>query len=84
MPESSTIDMGGMFAILKVRENLTSYEDPGWYENPPGTLASVATDEELQRDLGINPGDASRNPDRTQNTRNVDLNSKHVAQDHSG
>ena len=34
------IDMGGMFTIFKVRENLTSYDDPGWYENPPGTLAS--------------------------------------------
>jgi hypothetical protein len=48
-----------MFTILKVRENLTSYEDPGWYENPPGTLASVATDDELRRDLGFNPGDGS-------------------------
>ncbi len=28
------IDMGGMFTILKVRENLTSYEDPGWYQAP--------------------------------------------------
>jgi len=53
------IDMGGMFTILKVRENLTSYENAGWYENPPGTLASVATDDELRRDLGCNPGDGS-------------------------
>ncbi|MBV8967520.1 MAG: hypothetical protein JO331_00455 [Verrucomicrobia bacterium] len=30
------IDMGGMFTILEVRENLMSYDDPGWYENPPG------------------------------------------------
>jgi manganese oxidase len=45
------IDMGGMFTILKVRENLTSYDDPGWYENPPGTLATLATNEELQRDI---------------------------------
>ncbi len=27
----STIEMGGMFTILKVRDELTSYEDPGWY-----------------------------------------------------
>jgi manganese oxidase len=47
------IDMGGMFTILKVRENLTSYDDPGWYENPPGTLASLASNEEMQRDLGF-------------------------------
>jgi FtsP/CotA-like multicopper oxidase with cupredoxin domain len=46
------IDMGGMFTILKVRDNLTTYDDPGWYENPPGTLASLATQEEMQRDLG--------------------------------
>jgi FtsP/CotA-like multicopper oxidase with cupredoxin domain len=46
------IDMGGMFTILKVRDNLTTYDDPGWYENPPGTLASLASREELQHDLG--------------------------------
>jgi hypothetical protein len=40
---------------VKVRENLTSYEDPGWYENPPGTLASLASNDELQRDLGKIP-----------------------------
>jgi manganese oxidase len=49
------IDMGGMFTIVKVRENLTSYDDPGWYENPPGTLASLASNDELQRDLGQIP-----------------------------
>jgi len=49
------IDMGGMFTIVKVRENLTSYDDPGWYENPPGTLASLASNEELRRDLGEVP-----------------------------
>ena len=46
------IDMGGMFTILKVRDNLTTYDDPGWYENPPGTLASLANNDELRRDLG--------------------------------
>jgi len=49
------IDMGGMFTIVKVRENLTSYDDPGWYETPPGTLASLASNDELQRDLGQIP-----------------------------
>jgi len=49
------IDMGGLFTIVKVRENLTSYDDPGWYENPPGTLATLASNEELQRDLGQIP-----------------------------
>jgi hypothetical protein len=44
--------MGGMFTIVKVRENLTSYDDPGRYENPRGTVASLASDDDLQRDLG--------------------------------
>jgi FtsP/CotA-like multicopper oxidase with cupredoxin domain len=33
------IDMGGMFTVLKVRDDLASFEDPGWYKHPPGTLA---------------------------------------------
>lgn len=45
-----TIDMGGMLAVFKVRENMTSYADPGWYEAPPGTVAQLATQQELQRD----------------------------------
>jgi hypothetical protein len=42
-----------MFTILKVREGLTSYDDPGWYQHPPGTVARVATADELRRD-GVN------------------------------
>ena len=50
------IDMGGMFTNLKVREHLEAYDkDPGWYENPPGTLASLASNDELVRDLGQIP-----------------------------
>jgi manganese oxidase len=45
------ITMGGMFTILKVREQLASYDvDPGHYVPPPGTLATNATAEELARD----------------------------------
>jgi len=33
------VGMGGMFTILKVRDNITTYEDPAWYKNPPGTVA---------------------------------------------
>jgi len=55
------ITMGGMFTILKVREQLSSYdEDPGWYQTPPGTLASLATDDAL-RAAGI-AGDGSGAP----------------------
>ncbi len=41
------IEMGGMFTILKVREGITNYDDPGWYQNPPGTVASPVGNTEL-------------------------------------
>lgn len=45
------VGMGGMFTILKVREGLTDRDaDPGWYENPEGTVATKARPEDLQRD----------------------------------
>jgi hypothetical protein len=31
--------MGGMFTVVKIREGITSYEDPGWYDHPAGTVA---------------------------------------------
>jgi FtsP/CotA-like multicopper oxidase with cupredoxin domain len=36
-----TIEMGGMFTVMKVRENLAAndYSDPGPYKNPEGTVA---------------------------------------------
>ena len=40
------VGMGGMFTVVKVRAGLKSYADPGWYKNPPGTVAKkVALDE---------------------------------------
>ena len=45
-----TIDMGGMFTILKVRDPLTAASAAGWYDHPPGTVASEATADELARD----------------------------------
>jgi FtsP/CotA-like multicopper oxidase with cupredoxin domain len=44
------IDMSGLLTVLKVREGITSYEDPGWYQNPPGTVATIAVAEDLRRD----------------------------------
>jgi len=46
------ITMGGMFTILKVRETISDEAlrdntDPGWYINPPGTQATLASAEEL-------------------------------------
>jgi FtsP/CotA-like multicopper oxidase with cupredoxin domain len=43
------ITMGGMFTVLKVRNGISSYADPGWYENPPGTLAAPASGDDLAR-----------------------------------
>lgn len=44
------ITMGGMFTVLKVRERLEGYGDPGWYDNPVETLARAAVPDELLRD----------------------------------
>ena len=64
------IDMGGLFTIVKVRENLTSYDDSGWYENPPGTLARLASNDELQRDLGLVP--SSEKSEKPMDNMNMD------------
>jgi len=45
-----TIDMGGMFTILKVRKQLSGDMDPGWYDHPAGTIAGEASIDELARD----------------------------------
>jgi FtsP/CotA-like multicopper oxidase with cupredoxin domain len=55
------ITMGGMFTILKVRENLANYDDPGWYKNPPGTEASLASPELLKQNQ-VAPDAAPRPP----------------------
>jgi hypothetical protein len=53
-PFGDYISMGGLFTVVKVRDQLKSYdEDPGWYQHPPGTVALKASDAELARD-GIN------------------------------
>jgi manganese oxidase len=56
------ITMGGLFTILKVREGITSYEDPGWYQHPPGTVASLASADELRRDGIESPARAVPTP----------------------
>jgi FtsP/CotA-like multicopper oxidase with cupredoxin domain len=53
------IDMGGMFTVLKVRQGLTTYDDPGWYVHPPGTVAAAASAEDLRRDGIVLPTPAS-------------------------
>ncbi|MCA8965216.1 MAG: copper oxidase [Planctomycetes bacterium] len=49
------ITMGGMFTVLKVRDGIDGYADPGWYKPPQGTLADVASAEDLQAD-GVDVG----------------------------
>lgn len=49
------ITMGGMFTVLKVRDKigddaLTRSKDPGCYDNPPGTFAMPASDQDVRRD----------------------------------
>ena len=45
------ISMGGMMTVMKVRDNLRTYdEDPGWYQHLEGTVAMKASDAELARD----------------------------------
>ena len=44
------IEMGGMFTIVKVRDQIIEGEDPGWYDHPEGTVARPAQPEELRRD----------------------------------
>ena len=39
------------YRVLKVREKLAKENaDPGWYQNPPGTVADKARPDELARD----------------------------------
>lgn len=46
-----TITMGGMFTLVKVRNQVDDYQaDPGWYEAPAGTQAALAKPEDLLRD----------------------------------
>ena len=47
------IAMGGMFTVIKIREGITSYEDPCWYRHPDGEVANLAAAEDLRRD-GVN------------------------------
>jgi hypothetical protein len=56
----SSIDMGGMFTVLKVRERPTEADEHGWYAHPEGTVAGPA-DPARMRDDGI---DAPERPAR--------------------
>jgi hypothetical protein len=48
------VEMGGMFTVVKIREDLAAgdYRDPGWYKHPPGTVARLASADEMKRAFG--------------------------------
>ncbi|MBK9261948.1 MAG: copper oxidase [Polyangiaceae bacterium] len=50
----SSIDMGGMFTILKVRDNPESEDGSGWYSHPKGSVADKADAAMMQAD-GVDP-----------------------------
>jgi FtsP/CotA-like multicopper oxidase with cupredoxin domain len=41
------LEMGGMFTLIKVRDDLKpgDFRDPGWYRNPPGTVAKRVSED---------------------------------------
>lgn len=39
------VEMGGMFTVLKVRDDLDDDRDPGWYRHPPGEVAARVSDD---------------------------------------
>ncbi len=45
------IELGGMFTILKVRDDLVTYDDPGWYLHPAGTTAQAVSIEEVPQKI---------------------------------
>ena len=61
-----SIEMGGMFTMLKVRDRLArnDYRDPGWYPHPKGSVAWEWT--------GATPA-ASSAPDRIEGKGGVDV-----------
>jgi manganese oxidase len=41
------LEMGGMFTVIKVRDDIApgDFRDPGWYRNPPGTVAKRVSED---------------------------------------
>ena len=58
------IEMGGMFTVIKIREGLAGYDrDPGWYDQPEGTVAwkvGGETQPPGARTCAIDPADPRR------------------------
>lgn len=50
----ASIDMGGMFTILKVRDNPDAEDGTGWYKHPAGSVADKADPVKMKAD-GVDP-----------------------------
>ena len=46
----SYIDMGGMFTVLKVRDDPSTADPAAWYQAPEGTVAASANEARLRSD----------------------------------
>ncbi len=51
----SYIDMGGMFTVLKVRDNPDAADPNGWYKHPAGTVVGPADPARMQTDGVVPP-----------------------------
>jgi hypothetical protein len=51
---AGTIDMGGMFTVLKVRDDTRTADARGWFTPPAGTRAAQA-DAATMRTDGVDP-----------------------------
>ena len=75
----SALSMGGLFTIIKVRDDLRSYDDdPGWFKPPPGTVALTASDADLTRD-GIDVHASSTRSAPASETKRAGSGGLHVA-----
>lgn len=46
------VGMGGMFTVVRIRDELASYDDPGPYDFPPGTVAYPLDKKPAERPSG--------------------------------
>jgi hypothetical protein len=51
-----SIDMGGMFTVVKVRERPNEADEAGWYAHPEGTVAGPADPVRMEADGVRVPG----------------------------
>lgn len=75
------ITMGGMFTILKVRDDLPGgYDkDPGWYKDKPGELATFATAEALRvSGVSADGSSAPTAPERLKYTKQAEPTQGHA------